>query len=712
MTRENLSCKSRKLLAGCCRRQVPLFTLAFLSFIVTLPITTLVNIQSLLRDGWNNSDPESRADMVQSLQVQLYKGDISNVALVGLAVIAAISVFSYLHVRNQTDFYHALPVTRGQLFALNVTTGLLAVIPAYLINVVFSCIVCTTYGYGDVIDGKLMAYSLLIHLAGFLLIYAISILAAILCGNRLVSLMACVWLQGGLLAGWIFVRELLDVLYPARSITATHAFWLSPPIHLWEMTVAIHDIIYRQDASTEYVKTCILSSLGSLVAAAAILVLCFILYRIRKSENTGLAIVFPAIQQPIKFYMVTVIGIACGLVFESTTSNWYIMFLGMALGVILASGMIEIIYDLDFGSIFHHWRSMGVYAAVAVVILGCMAMDITHWNSTIPDRDDIIAADLSSSLPQWSNDSTFDANSYNYTTVYDRIIDIEDTAEEDEQDEKLLESKEAIDAIYNSASIGAQAMTGDRSTIRDDIQYTVTFTLKNGKTLQRTYYMPYDTDALYENGAAVRFTQEYLNTRTAAVQAQQKKDEFTLMLVGNYVNTTQLSPSRIYSTRAITSILDTLKRESLLLTKDYVSQHAPVLILRVATDTAQQVLRNSLMDFNCRTTDVYDIPVYERETETLAMLAEQVDTLSTGFGTEPIQRVTVTTYDETHENSVKKTYTDAEEIDAWRAKLVPHTFVGAMDPVYETSGIPIEITMEDGMVISCLQRAEDEDTET
>lgn len=206
MTRENSSFKFRTLLANCCRRQAALFTLSFVSMIAALPVYMILNLQRDIRFYLANDQTTPREYIVQLIRNELFQNEIVNLALIVLAVIAGIAMFRYLHTRSQTDFFHALPITRGQIFAIRLITGLLAVIPAYLINVALACGVCAAYGYADAVDAKLLAYSILAHLVGFLLIYAVSVLAAILCGHTLVAILVCGWLQFGVYAGWLVVN--------------------------------------------------------------------------------------------------------------------------------------------------------------------------------------------------------------------------------------------------------------------------------------------------------------------------------------------------------------------------------------------------------------------------------------------------------------------------------------------------------------------------
>lgn len=705
MTRENSSFKFHILLANCCRRQAALFTLSLVSLLAALPVGMILTIQTMMRYQWDNTDPLARSRTVQDIQSALLAQHPANVVLIALAVVAGIAMFRYLHSRSQTDFFCALPIRRGQMFAIRVTAGMLAVLPAYVLGVVLTCGVCAAYGFGDAIDTALLLYSILLHIAGFLLVYAVTILAAILCGHTVVSLLVCGWLQFGLVVGWYLVRGLLAVLYPAQVyIAARGILWLSPPIALFRMASNIGDVWTEQTSSV------LVTALGCFAAAAVIFALNYVLCRIRNSENAGLSIAFPVIELPFKLYMVSLVGIACGLVFEVTSGDWPTMFLGIALGGAVCTCVVEIVYDQDFHSLFRRWKSTLVFAAVAAVVLGCMAMDITHWNSRLPDREDIAAVHMTSNMHAW-NCGVGDESEM--ITAYSYFFGIPIAQKNTPDQTIMLESQENIDTIYDSASLGAQAMRTNRSTIKEDgSEFQVTFQLKDGSTFQRVYYLPYETEQIEQNSAKVRFSEEYLNTCTAIAQAEKQKNQVTELIAGNYVDiSSEVSERLIDNATVITDILETLKQESLSITQEYAETHAPVAVLRAIT---QQVDENRTehvrqWDFYSTMDGVYDIPIYECETKTLARLKLYAKGFATGFGEEEITSIVSYEYNEdgTRQEVV---HTDPEEIAEWKTKLIPSQMDTLIDPVCLLNYDQYDVELADGRTITCITYLEDSDS--
>ncbi|MDO5784422.1 MAG: hypothetical protein Q4P20_05090 [Eubacteriales bacterium] len=726
MTQKNSSFNFRTLVGNCCRRQSALFTLSALAMIAALPVYMILAIQSQLRFSDLNNH-EVRASLVLNIRDILMAGSPVTLALVALAVIAGIAMFRYLHVRNQTDFFHSLPITRGQLFASHTLSGILAVVPAYLIGTALACAVCVAYGFPDAIDAKLLAYSVFAHLAGFLMVYAVTILAAIVSGHTLVSLLVCGWFQFGAFAGWAVINQLFYVLYPARAYSAsTNPYWLSPPIQMFQMVETLGTGYYNNEEIRlplhPFRDAVFIPALAYLVATAVILALCWLLNQKRKSEHTGLSIAFPIIEQPFKLYMVTVMGIACGLVFQATTVNWGIMFLGIALGALVTSCIVEIIYNLDFHSLFNRWHSLLVYAVVCAVVLGCMAMDVTHWNSALPDRDQIVSAELRSNVESWDcsaygqeNNGYIEGGGITWWSMMNtvaRAVGGWDISGDEASEEAVgpMTSDVAIDAMYDSASIGAEAMKSDRSSITtgrnyENRGYQVVFTLKNGKTFTRQYYMPDGTEQLEENGAAVRFSQEYLETRTAAARAADESFDPVVLITKNYANAEQSACDTIKQKQGVISILKKLKTESMQLTQEYVSKNVPVLVIR-AVNTYSGWSWNDLTNLNSGyysdgTLRVIDIPVYACETDTLKILKQYAPELETGYASAEADHVTVEYWTE-DEEFVSQTYDDAETIAECMKNSYPYAIGQTMDPVFTDKTIvaSVSLTLADGTELS------------
>lgn len=644
MTRNNSSCKLRTLVFNCSVRQAPLYAVAFLAMLLFQPVYTLLNIRSRTRFS-DMSNPDVYSSVCKDLRDSLLVNVPAAVLLLILALVAGISAFRYLHVKNQTDFFHALPIRRGQLFASRALTGILAVLPSYVIGVLLSCAVIAAHGYGEILNAPEIVSSIAVHAVGFLLVYAVAVLSAIVCGNTLVSLLVCGWFQLGILLGWVALDSLLYVLMPARTNGAVVSLWSSPLIDVFQLLRPLGEDAISYEIVGKQAADC-------MVAVLVIFALAYFLNRIRASESTGMSLAFPAMQLPLKFYMMSVVGAYVGLFFEDMTGSWGMLFAGMACGAFVTACVTEIVYDMDFHSLFCHWKSTVVYAVAAAVVLGVFALDITEV-------------------------------------------------------QKLRES-DNIDRVYASAQLGAQAMQHERGKISEKLSacdeygdslyatYLVRFQLANGKTFERQYIMPTDTQELADNADAVRYSKEYLSTSTPEAVAHSKQDVAKIIDVYG-CEASHSASKRIDNQQAIRAILDTLQKESLQRDKAYIDSHAPVYYLYVRGKQDVELYGDErLPSGEGDGDDVIIIPIYDYETQTIELLGKYVDVMPKTFSVDTIAKISNGEYEE---------YTQAADIAKLIPALIPEDFANCMDGAVYHQALKndrhVTVYMKDGQEIAC-----------
>lgn len=725
MTRNNSSCKLRTLVFNCSVRQAPLYAVAFLAMLLFQPVYTLLNIRSRTRFS-DMSNPDVYSSVCKDLRDSLLVNAPAAVLLLILALVAGISAFRYLHVKNQTDFFHALPIRRGQLFASRALTGILAVLPSYVIGVLLSCAVIAAHGYGEILSTPEIVSSIAAHAAGFMLVYAVAVLSAIVCGNTLVSLLVCGWFQLGILLGWVALDSLLYVLMPARTNSPAVSLWSSPLIDVFQLLRPLTEDTISYGVVGKQAAECLL-------AALVILALAYILNRMRASESTGMSLAFPVMQLPLKLYMMSVVGAYVGLFFEDMTGSWGMLFVGMTGGAFVTACVTEIVYDMDFHSLFCHWKSTVVYAVAAAVVLGVFALDVMGWNSKLPNRADIVSAQLVSDYTPWectnnrwnqdwdyanfSHDmiQSLDVSSNTYRATYVSDSDPSDLLDITEV-QKLREA-DNIDRVYASAQLGAQAMQHERGKISEKLSdcdeygdslyatYLVRFQLANGKTFERQYIMPTDTQELADNADAVRYSKEYLSTSTPEAVAQSKQD--VAKSIDVYGCEASYSASkRIDNQQAIRAILDTLQKESLQRDKAYIDSHAPVYYLYVRGRqnmglNGDEYLPTGDGDGD----DMIMIPVYDYETQTIALLGKYVDAMPKTLRVDNIAKISVAKYIIDDGPQEFKDYTQAADIAKLLPALIPSGFANCMDQAVYHQAIKncmsATVYTKDGQEILC-----------
>ena len=327
-------------------------------------------------------------------QVISFDSPFIKLVLIVLATLCGVAMFRYLHDRRQVDFYHALPISRGKLFAVNYISGVLLVLPFYLIVLVIGLIFVSAMGLGGQITGALLVQSILGNIAYFLLNYTVAVLCTVLTGNTIITVLLGIWAQLGIPVLMVMVQCYQAMFYETFSSTVplmqTFVLYGSP---MCNYLVTFHD------THTMYVP--LFDTALDVVGGMAVLiypviltivlgVLSYFLFVRRKSENTGMAVSFRRAKAPIKWFMSMFSGLGFGLIFTvifSGTSGG--MWFGLVFGVVLCHMVVEIIYDFDFKALLHHWKQMIVLAILAVVVVAGIKNDVFGYDNYIPDVDDI-----------------------------------------------------------------------------------------------------------------------------------------------------------------------------------------------------------------------------------------------------------------------------------------------------------------------------------
>jgi hypothetical protein len=665
MSRKKSVYKGGALLRQELFRQMPLRLLSLLVLLAAMPGYTFAVMQR-----WDGSQTER--EMLEDVVRALYDNPCIIGVLGALAVVAAAVVFHYLHVRQQTEFYHALPIRRGKLFQKQCLAGILAVVPAYVIGLLLQCLLCAVKGYDACLIVVLLLQKALIELGLFAVVYAISAVACILCGGTLAALLVSLGMQVGGYALWKSVLILFQTFYPAHLLLIQNRDLrcLSPLLHHEE---ALRNLGSAADAngltgmvsdgSIYQTESLLRISLAYLLAAVVLLALAALLYRRRRSERTGTAIVFRGLRLPIKYLAMTICGILFGWVLLSLTGVWIMLLVGMAAGILFAHCVIEVVLALELRAVFSHQLSLWLYLIAAAAAVGAMQLDVTQYNVTLPSRSDIVAADI------FSQDGALT------TREYDRSPD-ETMSQEllDEITDSLLTDSHNVDEIYSMAQRGVQSMRDQRQTIAGNTEYDVVFRLKDGSSFVRSFYLgssevSEEYNVLTKRAASVRFSEEYLQSRTPAARADSSAVETLLV-----ENSSQAGcdGSLIEDSEAVTQILDTVREESLQLTADYVTEHPPILVLHTLGTgqwEARKAADSAPYSLSCGSDEEGNIPIYACEQETIQLLKEQGISVSR-FTMSDIASITLSYYPDQAESSTLQSAIAAAEEDTTSGQTV------------------------------------------
>ncbi len=610
MTSRNSS--SKGLVRDGVRRSLWAVVLSTLAFFMSMLLPSLMEMQHAL---------ENRRDMIASGALsseveQNWQWSLASVAdrLGGnnmlvklavfiLAVVVGTAMFAYLHDRRKVDFFHSLPVSREKLYAVNYVIGAVCVLVPYLIIRVLTMVCAHAMGFGSALGLGTLGGVILSDIIFFLLLFAMSALATIVCGNTVIALLLQLWVFFAPVTVQMLREGLLSLF------CKTYGDDFSVVFNNLRLTPALQ---YFSVNGTEYGSGIVndfqlagKSDFGLLLAYAAAAVFFIALgmfaFRFRKSERAGTALAFRGLCLPVKAFMCLVMGFVFALGFRVIGGDFW-MWPGLVLGVIIFHAVVEIIYAFDFRALVKHPVQLVVILAVAAAIMVGAQNDVLGFDRWLPNESKVAGVKLD---PDYYNMSTTDA----------------------------LNEAGNIEAACQLAQLGRDT-TLDPS-LGDTTLYqvhTLAFYTKNGSVQKRRYTMQNDAevDGLL---SSIYGSSEY-KTKTRGLFDVDIDDcsKVTLRVTTNQLSEYTDNSRLLTDTEKSREIVETLRKECL----TYTELSTPVLMLNIESDA--------------ETNNFSYAYVTERDVQTLALIEKYTGVEPTSIDPESIGELQLDFYVAGEEN--------------------------------------------------------------
>lgn len=623
------------LLRDTLRRQVWAIAIAVLGFLFTLPLPVAMILQNSMTRGYDN-DEFRRASVLGQLQSMFgVENPFVKVIMVLLAIVCGIALFSYLQSRQKTDFFHSLPISRGALFGVHFTAGVCVVVPAYLGSLLLGGVIATAAGYGAAFWSLQMLGGVALNLTFFLLLYAISALCTVLCGNLVVTLLLLGWALLSPIAAVGLSEVLRSIFFKTfvggGRLTDWIATRLSPMLQYFRiMETRGGDGFYLFGSYGGGPDSMWPLVLGYLIAAAAFIALGYALYRARKSERAGSAIAFQGLKAPLKFWCVTVVAVAMGFLFAGVMNEFW-MYIGFAIGAVLTHMLMEIIYAFDFRAALRHLKPFAVYAVLFALCAVGLNMDITGFDSYVPETDDIAAVAV----------SLYDGQS-SLSFPEEGFADLTDPAN--------------IEAVRTLARMGVDDLTNEPLN-RSSSGLAVRFLRKNGTRVERRYNIYDDENDTPREGLAelmsgIRYSPEYLDRYSPVTRFELTgHDRLFVYTRKAFDRSYENSEGFTDDAEQVAEIVRTLRREQQTLTAEEAHTTAPVLAVNLGTlaqegDSQTMSYGQGQRYSNITSGMTYVYPSY---TETLALLDRYTGVRPEALGMEAVRSAELHLYGVEHE---------------------------------------------------------------
>ncbi|MCR5527259.1 MAG: DUF6449 domain-containing protein [Lachnospiraceae bacterium] len=433
-----------------------------------------------------SSDPLKLSNIIELLAKVYGVNTPMGLIWAGIAVCAAVLGYGWLNNRQQLDFYEALPVKRGVRWRAVFINGILLMFIPQLVFMSFGLLLALSFGCMTQFLLVQAIYGILRVFVMEASVYSVAVFAAMLCGNLVIAFLGSSVL--------LIVEANLRFVFKAyetfsyktyyRADSTDDAFYTLSPLVNFMAGIFDKGLNVRRD----------LINLGVLVVMTAA---AYALYKIRKNEMAGTAIVFPAARDIISVVLNVVYTLTFSMFFAGSFAEQrnfgvtvFLIIVTLVSSLIVAVSINMILY-MNVRSMFKKPVLMIIGAAVSVIVVLTFRYDLTGYDRYLPNPKSVESCAF-----------FVDNNMNYYTDTGDGGLAYTDSENYAEKYMKLTN----IEAVEKIVKIGEKCITSGENA-SDSYSLKVLFRLKNGRKVYRQLEVPKDVDK--ETMDAVFGTKEF-----------------------------------------------------------------------------------------------------------------------------------------------------------------------------------------------------------
>lgn len=413
------------------------------------------------------------------------------IAIAG-AVIVGLFGFRYVFHRNMTDTYHSMPVKRRTLFLAGWLNGLLIWFVPFLVSLLITLLIgevrlaslrrqfealtvvtAEEMGayQGCMTGGQLFSLSLrfaVVLLVAFLLVYHLVLLAVMLCGNILNTLVTTAVLGGGVVSVYLLVQAFCaSYLNTFVSVMSKSRTSLYAAVHASPFADAVY-VLYDfckegGDVLSQNVRI-------SLIIALVLGCLAFVTYLRRPSELAEQGTKNRLVCLAVQFVGSLCAAFGGWLIFMAVTNEtlaWSVF--GTLLAGVMAFGVLNVIFNMDFKAFFRRKPVMLAVLAVGLLTGFAFEWDWAGYDRYLPAEEEIAEISI-----------------YNYR--YTNVNGWNGINEPDSAIEKVhIRDAEAAYAFLRDVSEPEKVSYGEPDENGYAEEFYAKVTLKNGRSYYRRY---------------------------------------------------------------------------------------------------------------------------------------------------------------------------------------------------------------------------------
>lgn len=469
--RSKTSCFNRAFSRHLLRRFWPLWALWLILLLV-------VGVGDPL--GYSPESYASQALYVQELnRVILETGVALTFCSMAAGPVVAMAMLGYLYNPRACGMVNALPMRREETYFTAVLTG---IVPMLAADVLAWLLLAAVFGRVDGIDPGHLRTWLGLVLMGSVAFYGFACFCGVLTGNTVVLPLVYVALG---FAAWVVestAREILSVLVYGYTWQGLTFGWLAPlPCAANSLQVVrLGDRAAPTDVNVSWSVTGV-SYLAGLCAAGIVLaILAVLILKKRHMETAGDIVAVPVLRPIFRVCM----AVGTGLVATAFGADAFfgnrppaaavfpLLLLGAALGYFIAEMLIKKtlrVFD-------HGWKQLALICVCLILPFALAELDVTGYEKRVPDPEKVEGVALTT---------------FNYNNLTDP-------------------GSIAAFCDFHRSLVAHKAENG-QARRRAYTTIPLTYTMKDGSTLQRLYRIPNDERAQADPDSDVAAYQKLCN---------------------------------------------------------------------------------------------------------------------------------------------------------------------------------------------------------
>ncbi|MBP5265737.1 MAG: hypothetical protein J6Z06_02815, partial [Lachnospiraceae bacterium] len=423
-----------------------------------------------------------------------------------LAIVMGLEGFAYIHKMQTMDFFESQPLKRSARFVRIYWNGFRIFLSIWTLATGVGIAIGAMYGgmSGPVLVEILLEFLRLIIL--FFGVYNISILAAAISKNAVVSALMTAILLGTEAAYRGFVEELRQAYfstyyyYSGLSMFQKAKVWLTSPLanYLSGREVAAE---LQRTAVTDWkmLWSCLhgfwYTEVASLVIGCVFLLLAYAAFSHRKTESVGQGLVYRWMEGATKLLIAIPLGAVCGLIMDATFNQVYkrigVLTVVMIILVIVCFSMItECICNGSIKACFKRAWQIPVALVLSFAFFLVFRMDIFGYDRYVPKESQIRDAVFFDS----SNQQYYaDYRMYSYYDPFGFYAGGDMSVDNYMEENMRLTD---IDAAIQIARLGMKERSEEMHSdnLSGSYNAVIMFHMKDGSLVARNISIPKDVD--------------------------------------------------------------------------------------------------------------------------------------------------------------------------------------------------------------------------